>query len=434
MPKNSTVIPLTWQEILVYTFSVGVGLFHFFSNMRIESYAPDSSYYIGLADAILEKGSYEFNFAPHIVYPPGLPLTLAFIALGFGSSYIVFVRAMAVIGMFGLLASYALLRSIEGRNFATAACLILGSSGFYFYTATQLVGSDVPYFFTSTLTLLFAIKLQTARLRRQRWGFSVGLVIFLIFSLLLRSVAVALVAGTGAWLISNFVCGRRDAALQVRLFTPALLMGVLVLTIWMVWVEQSKQKAIDFRGEGATYVDQFWAKDPHNPELGAASISDLFARPAKNIVIQGAHLSEIITRSPWIQPLWYSPVVLAIVGLTALGYGASFRGGGGGIAEWYFAAYVLIYLFWPFDVGPRFVFPIFPLAVLYFWRGARQLKSSVARRPMAFIRYGFLLSVVLAVYTAMEVFLWRDQASLQAKSWVIFGYYLAFRWPSAWRV
>ena len=141
-----------WQEVLVYAFAVGLGLFHFFSSLRIESYAPDSSYYIGLADTILEKGSYEFNFAPHIIYPPGLPLSLALIALGFGSSYIVFVRAMAVIGACGLLASYALLRRLEGRTFAAAACLILGSSAFYFYMATQLVGSDVPYFFTSTLT------------------------------------------------------------------------------------------------------------------------------------------------------------------------------------------------------------------------------------------------------------------------------------------
>lgn len=409
-----------WQETLVYAFSVGLGLFHCLSNMRIESYAPDSSYYIGLADAILEKGSYEFNFAPHIVYPPGLPLTLAFIALGFGSSYIVFVRAMSVIGVFGLLASYALLRRIEGRSFATATCLILGSSGIYFHTATQAVGSDVPYFLTSTLTLLFAMSLQSARLRLERWGFSLGLVVFLIFSLLLRTVAVALVAGIGAWLVSTFVFRRRDAALQAKLFTPALLIGGLVLAIWIMWVEQSKHKAIDFSGELATYVDQFWAKDPHRPELGAASVTDLLARPAKNIVIQGAHLSEIITRSLWIQALWYSPVVLAAVGLTVLGCGVSFRDGGGGIAEWYFTAYVFIYLFWPFDVGPRFVFPVFPLAFLYFWRGARQLKSYVARRPMLFLRYGLLLSVGLAVYTAVEVFLWRNQVSLQANIWGVF--------------
>src|SRR5262245_15305 len=249
-----------WHEILVCVFAVGLALFHFFSNMRIESYAPDSSYYIGLADAILEKGSYQFNFAPHIVYPPGLPLTLAIIAFAFGSSYIVFVRAMAVIGACGLLASYALLRRLEGQTFAAACCLILGSSGFYFYTATQLVGSDVPYFLTSTLTLLFAIKLEAARLRQQRLGISLGLGAFLVFSLLLRTVAVALLAGTGVWLIANFVAGRRDAALQVKAFTPVLLVGVLVLAAWLAWVEEAKHKAADFGGESATvtYVDQFW--------------------------------------------------------------------------------------------------------------------------------------------------------------------------------
>jgi hypothetical protein len=137
-------------------------------------------------------------------------------------------------------------------------------------------------------------------------------------------------------------------------------------------------------------------------------------------VIQAAHLSEIITRSPWIQPLWYSPVILVVAGLTAFGYGVSFRDNSGGIVEWYFAVYVLIYLFWPFDVGARFVFPVFPLALLYFWRGAKELKSFAARRTMLFMGCGFLVSVVLAVYTALEVLLWRDQTGLQAKMCVIF--------------
>ena len=172
-----------------------------------------------------------------------------------------------------------------------------------------------------------------------------------------------------------------------------LLVGLVVLAVWIAWVQQSKPKAIDFGGEGGSwdYVDQFWAKDPHNPELGPASIADLLARPVKNILLQGAHLSEILTRSPWLQPLWYSPVILGVVGLIAIGYAVSFRGDSDGITEWYFAAYVSIYLFWPFDVGPRFVFPVFPLALLYFWRGAGQLKLFAARCPMVFMGSALLL-------------------------------------------
>ena len=39
---------------------------------------------------------------------------------------------------------------------------------------------------------------------------------------------------------------------------------------------------------------------------------------------------------------------------------------------------------------------------------------------MVFMGSGLLLSTGLAAYSAVEVFLWRSQVSLQAKSWMIF--------------
>ena len=76
----------------MYALIFGLGVLHFFSYMRVESYAPDSSYYIGLARSILEQGRYEFNFAPHVLYPPGYPALLALISIPFGISYLVSVR------------------------------------------------------------------------------------------------------------------------------------------------------------------------------------------------------------------------------------------------------------------------------------------------------------------------------------------------------
>ena len=65
---------------------------------RTESYAWDSSVYIGLARSLLERGAYEFNFEPHTFYPPGLPLLLAAITTFSSLDFVVLVRWMTVTG------------------------------------------------------------------------------------------------------------------------------------------------------------------------------------------------------------------------------------------------------------------------------------------------------------------------------------------------
>ena len=60
----------------------------------------------------------------------------------------------------GCLASYELLRRLEGRTAAAVISLLLISSPQEFAMATQMVFSDLPYFFTSMVALLLMRRLD----------------------------------------------------------------------------------------------------------------------------------------------------------------------------------------------------------------------------------------------------------------------------------
>ena len=215
-------------DVIAYVLVIALGLVHFFSYMRVESFAPDSSYYIGLARSILERGKYEFNFAPHVFYPPAYPALLALISIPFGVSYFVSVRAAAIVGMLGLIASYELLRRKEGIGVAAAGCLILGFSGFNFYVAAQLVGSDVPYFFTSILFLVLITRVEQSWADRQAGIRLRGMiVVLLVVSLLMRTVGVALLVGMIAWLFARALIEPKAALARAKFFAPAFLVASL---------------------------------------------------------------------------------------------------------------------------------------------------------------------------------------------------------------
>jgi hypothetical protein len=406
---------------MMYILVITLGLVHFFSYMRVESFAPDSSYYIGLARSILERGKYEFNFAPHVFYPPAYPALLALISIPFGVSYFVSVRAAAIVGMLGLIASYELLRRKEGRGVAAAGCLILGFSGFYFYVAAQLVGSDVPYFLTSILLLVLITRVEQSWADRRPGILLRGAIVaLLVISILMRTVGVALLLGMIAWLFVRALIEPKAALARAKFFAPAFLVASLVFSGWMVWTQQVKIDSIDQFGEAGTYVDQFWLAEPHNPERGRATAVDLVNRVGKNLLFQVAHVSAIITRIPWIEPHLYSPFVCIPIALVLLGWLSSVNKRGGELADWYFAVYWGIYLLWPYDVGPRFIFPVFPLIFLYLYRGGMELARIKPWRSVFMFRSFLVISVALAIYGVFTVVPRWAEMSLQTKASVLF--------------
>jgi 4-amino-4-deoxy-L-arabinose transferase-like glycosyltransferase len=390
---------------------------------RIESFNEDSSYYIGLADSLAKKARFEFDFKLHTQHPPGLPGILALVALFFGANYSVYVRTVAICGILGLVVTYFLLRRKEGRLVATAACLLLASSPFFFELSTRGVLSELPYFLTSTMTLLLASLLQTARGRSAQFFSWLSLVFFLLLSLMIRSAGIALVGGIFFWLVYSLVADkRRRAALHLGTFGSVLVLGIGLQLLWMGWVK--KVVVQDWPGQYMNeYVNQMKMKDPRYPEKGSASPADILHRADTNLLIEGAHFSELLTRVNWIDRLWFSPVVLFPIVLILLGCVVSVSQDNGDFLAWYFLSYVGIFLLWPFDPGPRAILPVFPLAFLFLWRGSSLLVKLSIARPRVALLGGGLFSLALCGFSYFWVRLHKGDIGSQAKFSLIF-------WPA----
>ena len=68
-------------EIFFYVLLLAIGALQFAFCLKSELFENDATHYMGLAQSLIEKHSYEFNFAKHTIYPPGFPILLAAISL-----------------------------------------------------------------------------------------------------------------------------------------------------------------------------------------------------------------------------------------------------------------------------------------------------------------------------------------------------------------
>ena len=151
---------LTGVDVLVCAVIVAIGAMHYALILRSSDTFRGDTTYFELAQSILLRGFYGFNSRPEIVLPPGFPAIMAVFCLAVGCSHSVFVHAVVVFATLGCLASYELLGRLEGRTAAAVISLLLISSPQEFALATQMVFSDLPYFFTSMVALLLIRRLD----------------------------------------------------------------------------------------------------------------------------------------------------------------------------------------------------------------------------------------------------------------------------------
>jgi hypothetical protein len=151
---------VTAVDVLVYAAIVAIGVMHYALILKSTDFFTGDTIYFELARSILKRGFYGFNFRPEIVLPPGFPAVMAVLCLAVGCGHSVFVHAVVVFATLGCLASYELLRRLEGRTAAAVISLLLISSPQEFALATRMVFSDLPYFFTSMVALVLVRRLD----------------------------------------------------------------------------------------------------------------------------------------------------------------------------------------------------------------------------------------------------------------------------------
>lgn len=424
---------------VVYLFILLEACVFWLFHPYVEDIAPDSSTYQGLARSLAHSGSYQFNFAPHIQYPPGLPLLLAGIGSVFGEDHCVYLRAMTVFSMFALLATYGFLKQEHGRVAAAAATLLLGSSGYFFIYSAVVLNSDIPYLFTSITALILGKHLDESKSLPQTLALSIAFGLLLLFSVLLRSVGMAFVGGYCLWVALSWLRSRELLLARLVRFGAPLALGLAAQVAWWLYVREVKPLALPAWGDD--YTDVFKLLDPHRPELGRASAVDFLLRIPRNLVQHSAHLFELASGMEWIEEAWYSPFVLLTMGLVGVGFLHSAYKWRGGVIECYFLLYAAIYALWPYDVGARFVLPVFPIAFLYAWRATGLLWQAALQHPREFVLCAFALSAAVGV-TSLAANLGGAQPSLQTRlsllfwlaSSLVFGVagYAQFRGSPAW--
>lgn len=392
---------------LVISLCVLNFLLTFFCYIRVEPYGEDSSYYIGLAESIVQEGTYEFNTVPHTKYPPGVPLLLSTASLISASpSYSTYVRIMGLMGILAVVACYWYILRYS-QTLAVAAVLLTLSSPWYFALSTAMVLSDLPYFLSSMIVL---VSVSALNQDNGRWPVCLNVILCcaLIGSVLFRSVAIALLSGLFLFICSGLFNSKTVFIERVKKFLPALMVGVLTFLFWVIWSHYNRQPAYDFQYMDSYFV-QFFMKDPHIPDLGAASLKDILFRIGQNIPRTSADFAQLLLNFPYVAAISYSPLVVLPVLFIINGLFVSVRKHAGDIGSWYLISYLGIFLLWPFDEGPRFFLPVFPLAVLFLWIGVESLYTGYTRNRdifcrnfMLFFMGLFILSIIMAVFGELK--------------------------------
>jgi len=387
----------SWVDFGVYASILAVGMLQLFCFPHSSDFLNDPGY-PDLAQSILQRHSYQFDYLPETTLPPGLPMILALVGRFFGLAPAAEFPVIAVSCALGLLVAYKLLRRVEDRGVAAAACLLFGSCPALFVFSTNIIFPEMPYFLASMLVLLLAVKIDRAKLGHFPIGEIVLLGIALIMAVLIRSVGVALLAGLAAWLVISLFESRETGRRRLNRFLIPLVLGVAVQLGWSLWAQRHQVLEWQLPGYPQSYLSQLKVKNGQDPELGLATLGDIPSRVERNIVTRAAGLGQILTRR-YISPFWPSPAIAGVLILIALGLASSFRKGGE-LHDWYFLGYEAIFLLWPWDYRDRFLFPIVPLACLYLWRGVKMLRANLIQRPKAFGAAVFVTAAVLGVSSA----------------------------------
>jgi hypothetical protein len=405
--------PFTVTDLIVYVSILLFFALQFAFYIRSADEVHDVMY-LDLARSILEKASYQFDFSPETLLPPGFPLILALVGWVAGLSQAVLFHVVAVFSLLGWVAAYELLRRIEGRAVAASAVLLLASSPDRFSFATQLGFSDVPYFAISMFVLLLVWRIDRAQPGKGRIGWMLLLGCAMVLALMTRSVGIALLAGLCSWIAISFCVDGKLGRRRLQLFFIPLVLGVGAQLAWTEWAAHRATAEWPLPGWPQSYLSQLMLKDGRNPELGMAPLRELPDRVKRNFVARASELDLVLARK-WVNPVWSSPAIFGVISLILIGLGASLRKGGGQFHDWYFLWHEVIYAFWPWNDVLRFLLPVVPLACLYLWRGGRVLKDFSIQRPevarLVFISFGTFLTISSAAFVVQGSGGWQPIAA-----------------------
>lgn len=402
---------------------VALAVFQLLTLERVERPGLDSSIYMLGAESLARHRGYEMDGVRITTHPPGFPLLMAIpVRISGDAGRDFFLRCMPLFGACGLLAWLSVLARLAGPRVAAAVILLIATSPVYFHMATRYVMADLPYLLLSGLAAHTALRATAAQGRLGAGGWGAASALWAALAALTRSAGISLGAAFLGWALlpQRFWSGEKPA-LRARLWLA--LAGAAALAVvagWLFW-SKSVENREEMGGHMASYSSQFFHKDPLHPDLGRADAADLALRLARNAPLRSAQMAEVVLRLPWVADRWFHPAVFALLVLPLAALRRMRRDPLLMLVWLYFAAYLALFLLWPFAETARFVLPIAPAWMLVAWIGGLEAASVVQRwRPR-------MLAGVLGLIGAAAAWdLWTsaDAVGIQERAALIF-------WPLA---
>lgn len=376
----------------------------------------DNAQYVVLGKSLLAgKGLSHINAPdqkPDTKYPFMFPLILAGVILVAPGSIV----ALKLVGLAACAGAamlyYALFRRSSEAIVALGAALLAVMSPDILRHSTIIL-AEVPYLFASIGILAWVSSVE-GRWSERRWV-PVALVL-VVAAYYLKAVGIAL---AGAIVVSLLFRRKRAWAFA---FTGGFILLVLP---WFLRVRRI--------GDGGTYIDYLFMKDPYRPYMGTVSAGELLSRVTGNMGIYFGRIvpesvlpflgKEGVAPGPALQVLWWIASVLVGLGLV---YRLWRRRT---IMDVYLLAFLGICVLWPrVWAGVRFVVPVIPLLILCLLTGLWALLGCVTRGRGERVREGGLIGLV-AVMSVGFVLVDRVEAARDREyppDWK--SYFEAARW------
>lgn len=339
----------------------------------------DNAAYVHLSRALASgRGLVELwtpEQRPHTQYPFGFPLLLAPISL-LGLPYVWYKIVPWLAGLAGIVFAWLFFRK---RNAVAAlAMALLTAVNVHYLEYGHWVLSELPFLAGLMLTLLLLQRWEDT----QKWPWFLGMVLATACCIHLRSAGQALLAAIFLYLLFK------------RKYRWAAIFLVSGIVLVMPWSWRNRHF-----GMAGGYLDQFLMRDPYQPELGRAALSEMALRIWINLKL---YLGTIwpqmmapgsVTSGP--SPLGW--LLFTVISLPVLiGAAAVIRQGR---AEgWLALCYLGLCLLWPEAwTDLRFSLPLLPIDLWLMFQGYRLLSGRVFKAHKAAAAVIFLCLSALSL-------------------------------------
>jgi 4-amino-4-deoxy-L-arabinose transferase-like glycosyltransferase len=288
-------------------------------------------------------------------YPPVFPLLLFPLITFLGRNFYALHFFIALLGYASLWCFYLLFKRYTNRKIAFFSAVFLAMNPTFIVYSAGYILSDIPYLFFSGLTLLMACGFMENSLafpRREGFFLLAGL----LLSYFCRYAGVTLFLGViAALFFSDTTTRNRKIIFLVSGF-------LLACGAWNIFKMAHPAQSV-------SHLTQIFRIDPYAPYKGT-----LFDHPVYFMLrfIEGANYYYNLLPAALFLPLYLHTsfflrelVPAILLSLTFLGFWCKFKEYKTCVFHYYFLAYFLLIIFWPFREDVRFLLPILPCIFFY---------------------------------------------------------------------